>query len=76
MNYLTLNKTPGTLNFYICITIYSPFHFRKPEYNMASEIPLNLFCCEYEDIKWHYDDESLSQVIDKLNTIWTYSAAK
>ncbi|XP_018568246.1 tRNA pseudouridine(38/39) synthase [Anoplophora glabripennis] len=49
---------------------------RKPEYNMANEIPLNLFCCEYDDIKWHYNEESLSQVIDKLNTIWTYSAAK
>ncbi|KAJ8922599.1 hypothetical protein NQ315_007630 [Exocentrus adspersus] len=49
---------------------------RKPEYSMASEIPLNLFCCEYENIKWNYNEESLSQVIEKLNAVWSYSAAK
>lgn len=43
---------------------------------MANEIPLNLFGCEYDDIKWYHNEESLSQVIEKLNTLWTYSAAK
>ncbi|KAJ8927470.1 hypothetical protein NQ314_020067 [Rhamnusium bicolor] len=49
---------------------------RKPEYNMASEIPLNLFYCEYDDLTWNYNEESLSQVIEKLNTIWTFCVTK
>ncbi|KAJ8975058.1 hypothetical protein NQ317_005775 [Molorchus minor] len=49
---------------------------RKPEYNMASEIPLNLFSSEYDLKKWHYDEDSLSQVITKLNNIWTHTAIK
>ena len=27
----------------------------KPQYTMASEIPLNLYDCSYEDLKWNYD---------------------
>ncbi|KAJ8943636.1 hypothetical protein NQ318_005637 [Aromia moschata] len=49
---------------------------RKPEYSMASEIPLNLFFSEYDDLTWHYDKDSLGQVIEKLNNIWTHTAIK
>lgn len=27
----------------------------KPQYTMASEIPLNLYDCSYDDLKWNYD---------------------
>lgn len=50
--------------------------FRKPDYGMASEIPLNLFSCEYEHLSWNYEMETLKKVIDKLNSIWTIMAIK
>uniref|UniRef100_A0A6P7FY38 tRNA pseudouridine(38/39) synthase n=1 Tax=Diabrotica virgifera virgifera TaxID=50390 RepID=A0A6P7FY38_DIAVI len=49
---------------------------RKPAYSMASEIPLNLFYCEYDDLDWNYDQEALTQVIEKLNNQWTFQAVK
>ncbi|CAH1159676.1 unnamed protein product [Phaedon cochleariae] len=48
---------------------------RKPEYRMANELPLNLYFCEYDGIKWHYND-SLNQVIEKLSSLWTTHALK
>nr|XP_023012293.1 tRNA pseudouridine(38/39) synthase [Leptinotarsa decemlineata] len=49
---------------------------RKPEYSMASEIPLNLYFCEYDGLNWQYDKEVLDQIIEKLNSIWTFHAIK
>lgn len=31
----------------------------KPQYTMASELPLNLFDCSYDDIVWNYDTGQL-----------------
>ncbi|ENN81864.1 hypothetical protein D910_03046 [Dendroctonus ponderosae] len=44
---------------------------RKPDYNMASEIPLNLFFCQYEDVEWQVSQDSLKCVVEKLQQIWT-----
>ncbi|GJQ87621.1 hypothetical protein Trydic_g17449 [Trypoxylus dichotomus] len=46
---------------------------RKPEYHMASEIPLNLYECMYEneDIDWQYDDKVVSIVIENLTKKYT-----
>ncbi|KAF2884103.1 hypothetical protein ILUMI_22071 [Ignelater luminosus] len=50
---------------------------RKPDYNMASEVPLNLYYCEYDSSReWIYDYTSLSTVIQKLKTQWTFSSIK
>ncbi|KAF5302211.1 hypothetical protein FQA39_LY10250 [Lamprigera yunnana] len=50
---------------------------RKPDYNMASEIPLNLYECQYDlETEWIYDCASLSNVIYKLQNIWTIQAMK
>ncbi|OWR52307.1 tRNA pseudouridine synthase 3 like protein [Danaus plexippus plexippus] len=45
---------------------------RKPQYNMALDLPLNLFCCRY-DVKsrWVYDDEELKYIITNLQADWT-----
>ncbi|KRT82033.1 hypothetical protein AMK59_5866, partial [Oryctes borbonicus] len=49
---------------------------RKPEYHMASEIPLNLYDCTYddEDINWQYNDNVLSKVIENLTRKYTTNA--
>ncbi|XP_072376721.1 tRNA pseudouridine(38/39) synthase isoform X2 [Diabrotica undecimpunctata] len=49
---------------------------RKPAYSMASEIPLNLYYCQYDDLNWNYDQEALTQVIEKLNKQWSFQAVK
>ncbi|KAK4886387.1 hypothetical protein RN001_002658 [Aquatica leii] len=52
-------------------------HSRKPDYNMASEAPLNLYECQYDlETQWIYDYPSLSNVIYKLQGIWTVEAVK
>ncbi|XP_050294650.1 tRNA pseudouridine(38/39) synthase [Anthonomus grandis grandis] len=49
---------------------------RKPEYNMASEVPLNLFFCEYDNVKWYISKENLKSVIETLRQIWTFTSLK
>lgn len=43
---------------------------------MASEIPLNLFFCEYDNLTWNYDKDTLKKVIEKLNAIWMMTSIK
>ncbi|XP_017783896.1 PREDICTED: tRNA pseudouridine(38/39) synthase isoform X1 [Nicrophorus vespilloides] len=50
---------------------------RKPEYFMASEVPLNLFQCDYDiENNWRYDESSLSIVKAKLKSMWTFHNIK
>nr|CAH0104037.1 unnamed protein product [Daphnia galeata] len=51
---------------------------RKPQYGMASEIPLNLFTCSYsdDDCQWIYDADSLQYVISGYQTLWTENSVK
>nr|CAG4643292.1 EOG090X083V [Ilyocryptus agilis] len=44
---------------------------RKPQYEMASELPLNLFTCTYPDCEWIYDQQALSFVISDYQALWT-----
>ncbi|KAG6443866.1 hypothetical protein O3G_MSEX003051 [Manduca sexta] len=47
---------------------------RKPQYHMASDVPLNLFHCSYdlEDTnKWIYDKDDFKTVISHLQGEWT-----
>ncbi|CAL1295831.1 unnamed protein product [Larinioides sclopetarius] len=49
---------------------------RKPQYDIASEIPLVLFDCSYDDVDWIYNEESLKFVIKQLQNMWTHHAVK
>ncbi|XP_043217807.1 tRNA pseudouridine(38/39) synthase-like [Amphibalanus amphitrite] len=49
---------------------------RKPQYNMASELPLNLFDVEYDSVRWHCDPVVLRAVAETLQRLWTQSAVR
>lgn len=44
--------------------------FRKPQYSLADDLPLNLFACEFENVNWIIEDESLAEVISSLQCSW------
>lgn len=48
----------------------------KPQYNLACEIPLNLYYSEYESIKWFYDENELEMVIKTLQQDWSLNTIK
>lgn len=45
--------------------------FRKPQYSLASDLPLNLFDCYFENVNWIIEDESFSEVISSLQCVWS-----
>jgi tRNA pseudouridine38/39 synthase len=49
---------------------------RKPDYFMASEIPLNLYDCSYENVSWIYDRETVDYVTKNLSKFWTFFTIK
>ncbi|XP_076237384.1 tRNA pseudouridine(38/39) synthase [Calliopsis andreniformis] len=49
---------------------------RKPQYNLAHEVPLNLWHCEYETNEWYIDKEELLHTIQILQTDWTLNTIK
>lgn len=50
---------------------------RKPQYTMASELPLNLFHCAFADVDdWVYDQDALCYVIRDYQTLWTEHSVK
>ena len=51
-------------------------HPCKPQYTMASELPLVLFECEYDDLEWMYNMESHTGNIQCLQEIWSQHAIK
>ena len=45
---------------------------RRPQYVMASELPLNLFDCQFDDeVDWRYDEESVAFVVRRFQALWT-----
>ncbi|XP_058790728.1 tRNA pseudouridine(38/39) synthase [Phymastichus coffea] len=46
-------------------------HPKKPQYNLAHYIPLNLFYCEYDDANWYVDKEEILKVVEDLQEEWT-----
>ena len=48
----------------------------KPQYNMAHELPLNLFHTEYDNVNWHIDQDNLRHVIKDLQEDWTLYSIK
>lgn len=52
---------------------------RKPQYNMAIDIPLNLFKCNYDienTTQWRYDEENLAKLIVHYQEEWTIQNIK
>ncbi|XP_008549718.1 tRNA pseudouridine(38/39) synthase [Microplitis demolitor] len=49
---------------------------RKPQYNLAHELPLNLFYCHYDDVEWFYDESEVEVLIKTLQEEWTLNAIK
>ncbi|XP_076257439.1 tRNA pseudouridine(38/39) synthase isoform X2 [Rhynchophorus ferrugineus] len=49
---------------------------RKPDYQMANEVPLNLFECDYENVKWNYSQENLTVVSENLRKMWSFMSIK
>lgn len=49
---------------------------QKPQYNMAHEVPLNLWYCNYEDVEWVVDENELINTIKMLQQDWALSTIK
>ena len=49
---------------------------RKPQYNLAHYLPLNLFYCNFENIAWYTDKSEIKKLIEELQQQWTHSAIK
>ncbi|XP_054012629.1 tRNA pseudouridine(38/39) synthase [Hylaeus anthracinus] len=49
---------------------------RKPQYNLAHELPLNLWYCEYETKEWYIDKEELINTLKVLQNDWTFNTIK
>ena len=43
---------------------------------MASELPLNLFNCNYPDVEWNYDEDALRFVMNDYQSMWTENHVK
>ncbi|XP_012524214.1 tRNA pseudouridine(38/39) synthase isoform X3 [Monomorium pharaonis] len=49
---------------------------QKPQYNMAHHIPLNLWYCDYKDVKWFVDENELLNTIKILQQDWALNTIK
>ena len=49
---------------------------RRPQYNMASEIPLVLYDCVYEKFSWKYEPGILDALMRDFQAQWTTFAVK
>ena len=51
----------------------------RPQYTMASEVPLNLFHVEFDadkDLTWNYDLEALTLLTRQFQVLWTEHSVK
>lgn len=49
---------------------------QKPQYTMASELPLILFNCEFDEIQWQYDADNKEETIEQLQEMWMRQTVK
>ncbi|VVC25922.1 Pseudouridine synthase, catalytic domain,Pseudouridine synthase I, TruA,Pseudouridine [Cinara cedri] len=49
---------------------------RKPQYSLSSYLPLNLFDCQFENVNWIIENESLSEVVSSLQCSWATHSIK
>lgn len=48
----------------------------RPSYGMASDLPLNLFDCQFNDISWQYDQVSHAYVLRTFQKLWSESSVR
>ncbi|XP_059471103.1 tRNA pseudouridine(38/39) synthase [Neocloeon triangulifer] len=49
----------------------------KPQYPLAVDFPLVLFQCDYEhDLHWQFEQEELTRVVLKMQSMWASNAIK
>uniref|UniRef100_A0A8C5QE85 Pseudouridine synthase 3 n=1 Tax=Leptobrachium leishanense TaxID=445787 RepID=A0A8C5QE85_9ANUR len=48
----------------------------KPQYNMAVELPLVLYDCQFDDVQWVMEKDTQSAVVSHLQRLWTREAVK
>ncbi|XP_006611518.1 tRNA pseudouridine(38/39) synthase [Apis dorsata] len=49
---------------------------KKPQYNLAHEIPLNLWYCEYDAKEWYIHKDELFNTIKLLQKDWTLNTVR
>ncbi|XP_071555254.1 tRNA pseudouridine(38/39) synthase isoform X1 [Temnothorax nylanderi] len=49
---------------------------QKPQYTMAHQVPLNLWYCDYENVKWFIDEDELLHTIKILQQDWALNTIK
>ncbi|XP_068212417.1 tRNA pseudouridine(38/39) synthase [Palaemon carinicauda] len=49
---------------------------RKPQYCLASDVPLNLYGTTFEGVAWQWDLEVLKSVISQLQALWTQNSVR
>ncbi|KAG8447377.1 hypothetical protein GDO86_014737 [Hymenochirus boettgeri] len=49
---------------------------RKPQYNMAVELPLVLYDCHFDDVQWVSENEAQTLSVSHLQRLWTQEALK
>ncbi|XP_075440278.1 tRNA pseudouridine(38/39) synthase [Ascaphus truei] len=49
---------------------------RKPQYNMAVELPLVLYDCHFDDVPWVTERDVTSVTVSHLQRLWTQEALK
>lgn len=49
---------------------------RKPQYSMASEVPLCLYEAHYDSFEWVYCHEVVNSVVDTLVRLWSAHSIK
>ncbi|CAH2308305.1 tRNA pseudouridine(38 39) synthase isoform X2 [Pelobates cultripes] len=48
----------------------------KPQYNMAVELPLVLYDCQFNDVDWITERDTQSFLVSHLQRLWTQEAVK
>lgn len=48
----------------------------KPQYNLAHELPLNLYQCDYDDVNWFVDKVEMAFVVKTLQENWAINNIK
>lgn len=49
---------------------------QRPQYSMATEIPLNLFDCQFDGLEWTHSLDALTTLIKRLQSLWAEHQVK
>lgn len=51
-------------------------HPRKPQYCLASDVPLNLYETTFDGVDWRWENDVLQSVISQLQALWTQHSVR